>query len=120
MRAAEPARNMANLIEGTVKKVKNGSDILARTNEAFVKVATGAKKVGELLGEISAASQEKAQGIWQINKAVAEMDKVVQKNAAGAEKSAAAAEEMNAQAETMKGVVSPGCGKLEWQRQAFC
>jgi CHASE3 domain sensor protein len=105
MRAAEAAKNTANLIEGTVKKIKNGSEIVSRTNEAFTKVATGAKKVGELVGEIAAASQEQSQGIEQINKAVAEMDKVVQKNAASAEESAAASEEMNAQAEQMKAFV---------------
>jgi len=106
MRAADAAKNTANLIEGTVKKIKNGSDTVSKTNEAFAKVAAGAKKVGELVGEISAASQEQAQGIDQINKAVSEMDRVVQKNAASAEESASASEEMNAQAETMKGFVS--------------
>ena len=106
MRAADAAKNTANLIEGTVKKIKNGSEIVSKTNEAFAKVATGAKKVGELVGEISAASSEQAQGIEQISKAVSEMDRVVQKNAASAEESASAAEEMNAQAETMKGFVS--------------
>jgi len=105
MRAADAAKNTANLIEGTVKKIKNGSDTVAKTNEAFSKVATGSKKVSELVGEISAASNEQAQGVEQINKAVAEMEKVVQKNAASAEESASASEEMNAQAETMKGFV---------------
>jgi len=106
MRAADAAKNTANLIEGTVKKIKNGSEIVSKTNEAFSKVATGAKKIGELVGEIAAASQEQSQGIEQINKAVAEMDKVVQKNAASAEESASASEEMNSQAEMMKGFVS--------------
>jgi methyl-accepting chemotaxis protein len=102
LRASEAAKNTANLIEGSVKKIKNGSDIVTKTNEAFGKVAGGAKKVGELVGEIAAASNEQSQGVEQINKAVAEMDKVVQKNAASAEESASAAEEMNAQAELMK------------------
>jgi methyl-accepting chemotaxis protein len=48
---------------------------------------------------------EQAQGIEQINKAVAEMDKVVQLNAASAEESASASQEMNAQATHMKGFV---------------
>jgi methyl-accepting chemotaxis protein len=46
--------------------------------------------------------------VEQINKAVIEMDKVVQKNAASAEESASAAREMNDQAERMEGFV----GKL--------
>ncbi|MBI5604494.1 MAG: MCP four helix bundle domain-containing protein [Deltaproteobacteria bacterium] len=102
MRAAEAAKNTSNLIEGTVKKIKNGSDIVSRTNEAFVKVAGGSKKVSELVGEIAAASNEQAQGTEQINKAVGEMDRVVQQNAANAEESASASEEMNGQAEQMK------------------
>ena len=102
MRAADAAKNTANLIEGTVKKIKNGSDIVAKTNDSFSKVATASKKVGALVGEISAASSEQAQGAGQINKAVAEMDKVVQQNASNAEESASAAEEMNAQAVQMK------------------
>jgi len=105
MRAAEAAKNTASLIEESVKKIKNGSQIVSKTNEAFEKVAVSSKKVAELMAEIAAASQEQSQGIEQINKAVAEMDKVVQKNAASAEESASAAEEMNAQAETMKGFV---------------
>ena len=106
MRAAEEAKNTTNLIEGSVKKIKSSSEIVVRTNEAFGKVAQGAKKVGELVGEIAAASQEQSQGIEQINKAVSEMEKVTQKNAASAEESASAAEEMSSQAQQMKDIVS--------------
>ena len=102
MRAADAAKNTSNLIENTVKKVKQGSEIVARTNEAFGKVASGSKKAGQLIGEITAASQEQAQGIGQVSKAIAEMDRVVQQNAANAEESASASEEMNAQAEQFK------------------
>jgi len=105
LRASDAAKNTAGLIEGSVKKIKIGSEIVSRTNDAFGKVAVGAKKVGELVGEIAAASNEQAQGIEQINRAVVEMDKVVQRNASSAEESASAAEEMNAQAEEMKGFV---------------
>ena len=104
MRSADAAKNTSVLIEGTVKKIKDGSDLVAHTNEAFSEVAVSSSKVGELVGEIAAASQEQAQGIDQINKAVAEMDKVTQQTAANAEESASASEEMNAQAEQMKQV----------------
>ncbi len=102
MRAADAAKNTADLIEGTVKKVGDGSELVNITNETFFQVAQSAKKVGELVGEISAASNEQSEGIEQINKAVVEMDKVVQQNAASAEESASASEEMSAQAEHMK------------------
>jgi methyl-accepting chemotaxis protein len=105
MRAADAAKNTADLIEGTVKKVKDGSELVTKTNEAFNEVATSASKVGELVGEIAASSGEQASGIEQVNRAVAEMDKVTQSNAANAEESAAASEEMSAQADQMRGVV---------------
>jgi len=105
LRAADAAKNTSDLIEGTVNKIKNGSEIVGKTNEAFAKVAAGAKKMGDILGEINSASYEQAQGIEQVNKAITEMEKVVQKNAANAEESASASEEMNAQAETLKGFV---------------
>ncbi|MCX5856397.1 MAG: methyl-accepting chemotaxis protein [Deltaproteobacteria bacterium] len=104
MRAAEAARNTSGLIEGTVRKIKDGSDLVNKTNDDFMEVAKSSGKVAELIGEISAASNEQALGIGQVSKAVAEMDKVVQQNAANAEESASAAEEMNAQAQNMKGI----------------
>ena len=105
MRAAEAAKNTASLIEGTVKQVQDGMDLVERTNEAFSEVTRSSVRVGELVGEIAAASQEQAQGIEQVNRAVSEMDKVIQRNAANAEESASASEEMNAQAEQMKAFV---------------
>jgi methyl-accepting chemotaxis protein len=105
MRAADAAKNTSELIEETVKKVNDGSELVTKTNEAFTQVAESASKVGELVGEISAASNEQAQGIEQVNKAVTEMDKVTQQNAANAEESASASEELNAQAEQMNASV---------------
>ena len=106
MRAAEAAKNTALLIEGTLGKVKGGSEMVKQTNDAFVEVAESAAKVGEIVSEIAAASNEQAQGIGQINAAVAQLDKVVQQNSASAEESASASEEMNAQAEQMKSMVN--------------
>jgi hypothetical protein len=105
MRAADAAKNTAAMIEGTVNKVKDGSGLVTRTNEAFVKVADTASKVAGLVAEIAAASKEQSLGIEQVNKAVAEMDRVVQQNAANAEENASESSEMYSQAEQMKGYV---------------
>lgn len=69
-------------------------------------MSESASKVGDLVAEIAAASNEQAQGVDQINNAVVEMDKVVQNNAATAEESASSSEEMIAQAEQMKEMVA--------------
>ena len=105
MRAADAAKQTAVLIEGTVKKVKDGSELVIKTNEDFSSVASKAQQIGDLIGEIAAASGEQAKGLEQLNVATGEMDKVVQQNAADAEESASASEELNAQAEQMKAMV---------------
>jgi methyl-accepting chemotaxis protein len=106
LRAAEAARNTANLIEGTVRKINDGSTLVEQTAERFSMASTNVSKMGDLVGEIAAASHEQAEGIQQVNRAVAEMDKIVQRNSATAEESASASEEMNAQAERMKDFVT--------------
>jgi len=105
MRAADAARNTAGLIDGTVQKIRSGSELVAKTNEAFKRVADSTGKAAQLVGEIAAASSEQAQGITQISTAVSEMDKVTQQNAANAEESASSAEEMSAQAAQMREIV---------------
>jgi methyl-accepting chemotaxis protein len=106
MRAADADKNTAVLIEGTVKKITDGTTLVKTTNDAFKEVAGSTRKVSELVGEIAVASSEQSQGIEQVNIAVIEMDKVTQQNAATAEESAAASEELNAQAEEMKSFVN--------------
>ena len=98
LRAAEAAKNTAQLIETTVKQIGDGVELVDQTNQAFVGVSSSTSKVSELIAEIAAASGEQSQGIEQVNTAVAQMDKVTQENAANAEESASASEEMSAQA----------------------
>jgi methyl-accepting chemotaxis protein len=102
MRAADAAKNTAQLIEGTVKKINNGSELVSTTNEAFAQASQSTAKVGSLVEEISEATKEQSSGIDQVNIAINEMDKVVQQNAANAEESASASEEMHAQAEQLR------------------
>lgn len=106
IRTTEAARDTAALIKSSVKEITNGSDMVAKTHESFVGVAEIAKKIGELIGEITAASQEQAQGTSQMNTAMAELDNVTQKNAAIAEEAASASEKMNIQAKEMKTFVN--------------
>ena len=106
MRAAEAAKSTEGLIEGSVKQTQDGSQLVERTAADLSRVTEGASKMKELVSEIAAASDEQTQGIELINKAVSEMDQVVQQNAANAEESASASEEMRAQAQHMKKFVA--------------
>jgi methyl-accepting chemotaxis protein len=105
MRSAEAARNTASMIEGTVRRIKYGSDVVAKTNSDFNEVAATVIKSGELVREIAAASHEQSQGIDQVKKAISAMDKTIQQNAATADESTSASADMDIQAEQMKGFV---------------
>jgi len=104
-RSAEAARNTADLIEGSQKNSDNGVAVAAEVAESLQGIQTSAGKVGTLVAEISAASNEQSQGIDQVNVAVSEMDKVVQQNAANAEESAAAVASVGAQMALLRQVV---------------
>ncbi len=85
MRAAEAARNTSALIEDIVKKIQGGVGVVTLTNQNFGEATINSGKVRDLIAEMAAASREQAQGLEQVNQAVAEMNKVTQQNAAGAE-----------------------------------
>ncbi len=51
--------------------------------------------VGELVNQITQASQEQAAGVAQVNEAVSQLDAMTQQNAALVEASAASAETLN-------------------------
>ncbi len=105
MRAAEAARNTAELIDETVKKVGEGSILVKRTNEAFQEVTESSTKVASLVAEISSASSEQANGITQVSTAISQMDTVVQQNAAGTEELSSQADELNSKVGIMLEIV---------------
>ncbi len=104
-RCAQAAKETAAKIEDAVQKSANGAEISTKVAKSLEEIITKARQVDELAGEVAAASKEQSQGIVQVGKAVTEMDKVTQGNAANAEESASAAEELNAQADSLKDAV---------------
>jgi len=105
LRSNEAASSTAALIETTVHKVGSGEKIVQQTNEAFSEVARIGNSVGEIVGEITAASNEQAKGIEEINRAMTEMGTVTDRNAATAEESAASSAELAEQAKQLQNVV---------------
>ena len=104
-RAAEAAKNTAELIEASQKYADDSVTVAENLKKTFVGIQDTTGKVATLVSEIAAASKEQAQGIEQVNTGVAEMDKVVQQNAANAEESASASEELSSQAQELNAMV---------------
>ncbi len=104
-RSAQAARDTTELIEGTVTRVKNGSEIANQLDSSFTEIETGSSAVSRLIAEITSATNEQAQGVDQVNTAVAQMDKVTQQNAANAEETASSSEELSSQATNLNAIV---------------
>jgi methyl-accepting chemotaxis protein len=105
-RSAKAAKETAEMIEGSIKRVETGSIIAKQTAEVLNEINSGSTKVTDIVGEIAAASNEQAQGISQINTGLGQIDKVTQQNTANAEESASAAEELSGQANQLKTMLS--------------
>ncbi len=100
-RSATAAKEIKDLIQDSVGKVKIGSDLVEKSGETLGEIVQGVKKVGDMIAEIAAASQEQTVGIAQINQAITNMDDITQRNAALAEEASANSENLNSQATKM-------------------
>ncbi len=117
-RSAQAARDTAELIQGTVERVRNGWDIATQLDASFREIDEGAKGVGKLVDEISSATNEQAQGVDMVNTSVAQMDKATQSNAASAEECASASEQLTNEAESLNGMVNELVGLVLGGRAA--
>lgn len=105
MRSAEAAKNTANLIEESVKNSENGVNLNQEVLKNLTEINGQVKKVGAVMAEIAAASEQQTQGVDQVNSVITQMNIVTQQIAANAEESASGAEELSGQAEELKSMV---------------
>jgi methyl-accepting chemotaxis protein len=79
-RSATAAREIKSLIQDSVRKVNDGSELVTRSGETLGQIVASIKTVSGLVAEIAAASREQSQGIEQINQSVLQMDEFTQTN----------------------------------------
>ena len=105
-RSAQAAKEIKGLIEDSVGKVGAGSQQVERAGATMQEIVASVKRVTDIMGEISAASEEQSSGIDQVNRAVSQMDEVTQQNAALVEEAAAAAGSLQEQAQRLAEAVA--------------
>jgi methyl-accepting chemotaxis protein len=97
-RSAEAAKEIKALVQASAGKVGAGADLVKAAGETMEEVVREARKVADVVGSITAASQEQSHGIRQINQTIAELESTTQQNAALVEEAAAAAASLDEQA----------------------
>ena len=100
-RSAAAAKDIKALIGDSVDKVGAGTRLVDEAGKTMEEIVSSIKRVTDIMGEITAASQEQSAGIVEVNQAIAQMDDVTQQNAALVEQAAAAAESMQEQAQQL-------------------
>jgi methyl-accepting chemotaxis protein len=104
-RSAGAAKEIKELIGDSVTKVDIGAKLVDQAGITMTEIVASVRRVTDIMGEISSASNEQMSGIEQINEAIAQMDQVTQQNAALVEQASAAAVTMQEQTEHLANVV---------------
>ncbi|MBB2998422.1 methyl-accepting chemotaxis protein [Paraburkholderia tropica] len=104
-RSAGAAKEIKELINDSAQKVQSGSQLVGRAGTTMDDILQAVRRVTDIMGEISAASEEQSSGIEQVNRAVTQMDTVTQQNAALVEQAAAAAASLEEQTRNLQGVL---------------
>jgi methyl-accepting chemotaxis protein len=103
---ATEVRKLAERSQKAAKEISGlaGSSvaIAERSGKLLGELVPSIQKTAELVQEVAAASREQSAGVAQINKAMAAVDQVTQRNASAAEELASTAEEMSGQAGSLQ------------------
>jgi methyl-accepting chemotaxis protein len=105
-RSAEAAKEIKSLIDASVERVEHGTVLADQAGATMTEVVGSIRRVTDIMGEISAASNEQSQGVAQVGEAVTQMDQVTQQNAALVEEMAAAANNLKSQAQDLVSTVA--------------
>ncbi|MBY0236669.1 MAG: methyl-accepting chemotaxis protein, partial [Burkholderiaceae bacterium] len=105
-RSAEAAREIKALIGASVERVETGARLVQAAGSTMTEIVASVGKVGDIISEIRASTEEQSEGIGAVNGSVGQLDQMTQQNAALVEESAAAAESLREQAKKLAGLVS--------------
>jgi methyl-accepting chemotaxis protein len=100
-RASQAAKDIKDLITSSSAQVKDGVGLVNQAGASLKEIVGSIKEVAALVADIATASGEQAEGLDQINKALAQMDEVTQQNSALVEQNAASAKALEHQSTTM-------------------
>ena len=105
-RSADAAKEIKSLINASVERVEQGTLLVDQAGATMTEVVTSIRRVTDIMGAISSASNEQSLGVAEVGEAIKQMDEVTQQNAALVEEMAAAASSLKSQADELVQTVS--------------
>ena len=105
-RSAAAAKEIKTLIGDSVGKVDAGGKLVDEAGATMDAIVVSVKRVADIMLEISGASDEQSGGLARINRAISQIDRMTQQNAALVEQAAAAAQSMQDQTHALNQAVA--------------
>ena len=105
-RSQEAAKETSLLIEESISRVDEGTQIADKTADALRTIIEDISKIADIISGIANSSQEQSEAISQVTIGLAQITNVVQNNSATSEESASASEQLSSQAELLHNLVS--------------
>ena len=100
-RSAGAAREIKGLINDSVGRIKDGSNVARTAGQTIDEIVGGAQRIHLLLGEIATGAREQSTGVSQVGASVQDLDRLTQQNAALVEQTAAAADTLKGRAQAL-------------------
>jgi len=101
-RSSQAAKDIKDLITNSSGQVKEGVELVNQAGNSLNEIVGSIKQVVAIVADIATASAEQAEGLEQINKAIAQMDEVTQQNSALVEENAASAKTLEHESAAMQ------------------
>ena len=105
-RSADAATHIKELIHDSSRQVQKGVQLVGQSGEMLDRIVTSIGEITGLISRISESSGSQAESLFQVNTAVADMDKSTQQNAAMVEQATAAAHSLAQEADEFVNLVA--------------
>lgn len=104
-RSASAAKEIKDLIQDSLVKVSNGSQLVDQTGLTFEKILNGIKTVADISSKVSDSSQEQRSGINQVNTSMSEIDRMTQENSVLVEEMDSACQSLKSQSDDLRAMI---------------
>ncbi|MEX3840466.1 methyl-accepting chemotaxis protein [Paraburkholderia sp. BR10882] len=105
-RSGTAAKEIKELIAASAATVGAGARLVEDARRTMEEARSAVARVSGIMSEIETATHEQSGGIEQVNRAIAQIDEVTQRNAALVEEAAAAAQSLESQADLLREAVA--------------